>query len=70
MEFDLGKIYNRRFRGSGSDASAKSRNNAWEILFNTSIKKYIDSEMTVLDLGSGMATLSTKLKQKNASQSI
>ncbi len=50
---NLARIYEKRFHGDASLQAIKSRNSAWLALYGKVLKKYIEPEFTVLDLGSG-----------------
>lgn len=50
---ELTSIYNRRFRSSTELRSTKSRDNAWKALYEKVLKKHIERDFKVLDLGSG-----------------
>lgn len=49
----LSRIYNRRFRESNNSQSNNARDGAWKVLYQRVFKKFISSNMTVIDLGSG-----------------
>ena len=57
-EGDLSKIYDLRFRDSKEIRSQNARNSAWKVLYKTVFKKYVSSEMSIIDLESLDAPLS------------
>ncbi len=55
-------IYNLRFRSQTSQREIASRENAWKALYIKVIQKFIEPEMTVMDLGSGPGYFANQVK--------
>lgn len=55
-------IYNRRFRSQTSQREIESRENAWTALYTKVIQKFIEPEMTVMDIGSGPGYFANQVK--------
>ncbi len=55
-------IYNLRFRSQTSQREIASRENAWKALYTKVIQKFIEPDMTVMDLGSGPGCFANQVK--------
>jgi cyclopropane fatty-acyl-phospholipid synthase-like methyltransferase len=57
-------IYNLRFRSQANEREIASRENAWKALYTKAIQKFIEPDMTVMDLGSGPGYFANQVRAK------